>query len=204
MDQSEAVDRMQRGDWSALDTLYNLYAESALRTAYLIVRDKASAEDAVHEAFVQVMRSIGGLRDPGSFRPWFFRILVNSARRMARNRSRFGPLPPDHCNRADPTAPTPVEAAIHSAEIEVLRAALRELQEEHRVLVVLRYFTRLSDLEIAEAVGLPPGTVKSRLHAARRVIQQRLEGSARSADRNVAARVAAAGPISSGAFGPKE
>lgn len=81
-----AVRRLQAGERQALTPLYTAYAEPALRTAFLITRNRATAEDAVHEGFVQVLRSIGSLRDPGAFRPWFYRIVVNAAKRLARAR----------------------------------------------------------------------------------------------------------------------
>lgn len=176
LNEADAVRRLQRGDQSAFDDLYGLHAGAAVRTAYLITRNQTSAEDAVQEAFVQVLRNVSSLRDVASFRSWFYRIVVNAAKRLVRSGSvQTVPLDLENHDKADATAPAPDELALSGEEVERLRAAIGELNEAHRVPVFLRYFTGLSEQEIAQALDLPPGTVKSRLHTARRLLQERLE-----------------------------
>lgn len=169
--------RLQSGDQAALDELFTAYADAALRTAYLITRSQATAEDAVQEAFVQVLRSIRDLRDPALFKPWFYRIVVNSARRLAR-RGMVPLVPLDLAvhDSSDPTAPSPGEVAEGAEELRSLRAAVDELDEAHRLPLVLHYFTGLSEQQIATVLALPRGTVKSRLHKARQVLKKRLMG----------------------------
>lgn len=187
----KAVRRLQQGDQSALDELFAALGQSAMRTAYLITRDQASAEDAVQEAFVQMLRHIGSLRDATAFRAWFYRILVNAARRQARKgRAPVLHLDLNQHDRADPTAPTPEEMVEGSVEVELLREAITVLDDAHRVPLILRYFSDLSDQEIAEAMAIPPGTVKSRLHYARKALQARLEAANRPPAPSVAARIA--------------
>ena len=173
----EAVRRLQAGDRSALNLLYCSFAEAAIRTAFLITRSKAAAEDAVQEAFVQVIRNAPTLRDPASFRPWFYRIVVNSAKRLSRNTSRLVPFDTEHA-MVDLTALSPEEAAIGFEEINMVRAAIALLNDVHRETIILRYYTDLSEEEIAQAVGVPTGTVKSRLNRAREALRERLQGSA--------------------------
>lgn len=169
-----AVLRLQAGDRSALNVLYQIYAEAAIRTAFLITRDKPAAEDAVQEAFVQVIRNAHGLRDPAAFRPWFFRIVVNAAKRLARKGRRSVPLEPGRHDPVDLSALSPDERAIGTEELEMLRVAIGGLSEAHREVIILRYFTGLSEEEMAGVLGLPGGTVKSRLHRAREVLEARL------------------------------
>jgi RNA polymerase sigma factor (sigma-70 family) len=169
--------RLQRGDRAALNDLYAAYAHPAIRIAYAITRSEAVAEDAVQEAFVQVIRNISSLRDPASFRSWFYRIVVNAAKRLSRNDYRSLPLNLDKHDMPDPSVTTPDQAALEAEEVKLLWAAISELDETHRVPIVLRYFTKLSEQEIAEALGIPPGTVKSRLHTARKRLHERIDGA---------------------------
>lgn len=171
--------RLQHGDSSALDDLYRLHASQALRTAYLITRNQTTAEDVVQDAFVQVFRSIGTLHDPASFRGWFYRIVVNAAKRQARS-SPLVALDLANHDKADPTAPTPDERLIDSSEATQLRQAISQLPREQREPVILRYYTGLTDAEIGDALEIPAGTVKSRLHSARKALGQRLERPART------------------------
>ncbi len=177
MDVSNAVLRLQRGDLSALDEIFDAYASSAIRTAYLITRSQDFAEDAVQEAFIQVIRKVSTLRDPSCFRAWFFQIVVNSARRVRRQGSRFRLFDrePDDC--PDLTAPVPEDLALNAEEVNQIRVAIGSLREAHREPLILRYFTGLSEAEVAQILGVPQGTVKSRLHAARRLLHEQLTGN---------------------------
>lgn len=176
--EAEAVRRLASGDQSAFDELYQAYAHAAVRTAYLITRSESAAEDAVHEAFVQVLRNIGSLRDGAAFRPWFYRILINAAKRMARTGpAQLVSLDLEKHDQSDPTVPSPDELAVRSDEVDQVRRLIGTLDEAHREPVYLRYFAGLSEQEIAEALDVPPGTVKSRLHNARKMLEKRLERS---------------------------
>lgn len=177
MNEVEAVRLLKTGDRSAVDSLYGIYAQPAIRTAYLITRNQTAAEDAVHEAFVKVIRNISSLRDVNLFRPWFYRIVVNAAKTLSRNRYRSVPLDVETHDKADMAAVLPDEAAISIEEVETLRSAVAELNDTHRIPVILKYFAGLSEMEIAETLGLPQGTVKSRLYHARKTLQERLEGT---------------------------
>lgn len=175
MADTEAVKRIKAGDRSALDDLYMTYASPAVRTALLITREQAAAEDAVQEAFVQVIRNIASLRDPAAFRSWFYRILINAAKRQVRRRNRVMPLRLDQHDSPDLLSVPPDEAAIHTEEVASLRLALGELTDLYRVPMILRYFTGLSEQETAAALGIPAGTLKTRLHTARKMLHGRLQ-----------------------------
>jgi RNA polymerase sigma-70 factor (ECF subfamily) len=158
-----------------LDHLYSLYAEAAIRTAFLVTRNRAAAEDAVQEAFVQVIRSVSTLRDPASFRPWFYRIVINVAKRLSRSTNRSLSLDLLTHDQVDLSALSPDESAIGIEEIQLVRAAVADLNEAHREVIILRYYTGLSDDEMAVTLGVPIGTIKSRLHRAREALHERLE-----------------------------
>lgn len=121
----------------------------ALRTAYLVTCDQSAAEDVVHDAFVEVLQNIRALRDPANFRQWFYRIVVNKAKRFMRRRAfQALPLVTDMGDRADPGEIAPDEAIVGAEERQLLWASIEQLDELYRVPIVLRYYTELTDAEI--------------------------------------------------------
>lgn len=142
----------------------------AYRTAVLICGNPADAEEAVQDAFLRAWRFRAALPDGDGREPWLYRVLVNSCysklRREIPRRAREGtPLPGVVAPAA---ALDPSELAEHGAVADAIAVALDALPEGLRVPVILRYFTGLSEREIAVAIRRRPGTVKSRLHEARR------------------------------------
>jgi len=144
---------------------------SAYRTACLILRNPADAEEAVQEAFLRVWRFRAAVPSDGGAKPWLYRVLVNAccsklrqeAPRRARN---AGGDVPDLPARE----PTPEAVATQAETAAAVREALVALPEALRVAVVLRYYAGLTEKEIATAIRRRPGTVKSRLHEARRLL----------------------------------
>ena len=135
------------------------HLDTAYRLARAILRDRDDAQDATHDAFVQAWRKWGTLRDPSRFRQWFERILVNICR--DRLRSARSPLRDisEELAIAD-------DGFSQSQDRDVLGAAIAVLSPEHRVVIALRYYRDLSVGQIAATLGVPEGTVNSRLHYA--------------------------------------
>lgn len=175
LDEIELLQRCQGRDFAAFEALYQLYHQRALRTAYLLTRNKPAAEDAVQETFIQIWRGIGTLRETGAFRAWFYKILLATVHRLGKKQRGVVTLP--LFDTPDLNAPVPEEYAEYEAELQELRRAIARLPDTHRIPLVLRYYSRLTDEEIAVALGIPPGTVKSRLHHARKSIQQSLSSA---------------------------
>ena len=156
--------------------------DAAFRLAWAILGDATDAEDAAQEAFAMAWRKRATLRDPGAFEPWFERILVNACRERIRQRVRgrvraIRPVAvPDGDDedsaRADPTAP---DDAANLGTRAAVADALAGLDADHRIVVVLRYWADLTVDQIADRVGVPAGTVKSRLHYALRTLHPELE-----------------------------
>ena len=145
------------------------------RAAWLILRDEAAAEDVAQETFIRAFRNADRLSPGSDARPWLYRIAVNltlnrmrSRRREERAVTRLGPR----------SALFEDAASERGAGDDSVSDALRRLPERLRVPVILRYYLDLSEKEIARALGVRPGTTKSRLHEARRLL---------AADRSVAA-----------------
>jgi RNA polymerase sigma-70 factor (ECF subfamily) len=153
------------------------YQDNAFRAAYLILRDAAEAEDAAQEAMVKAYRAIGRFREGSAFRPWLLKIVVNQALTQATSRSRRSRLAEEAGRSIEPALHTIDETVIDRERARAIWSALDSLKEHERVVVYLRYFLALPERELADFLGVPPGTVKSRLHRAlarlREVIQAR-------------------------------
>ena len=163
----DLIEKWQYGDVSAFETLFRQYEKLVFRTAYLITGSKEAAEDALQEVFVSVWRS-RHTYDPnkGKLTTWLHRITVNQC---LREKARKAPVSvsleekgielPDMRHQFQPE-----EISITRMEYDRLLRAVDELDTKHRSVLVLRYFNDLSYQEIAEALEIPLGTVKSRLN----------------------------------------
>ena len=146
--------------------------DDAYRIARLIVGDPAEAEDATHDAFVAAWRGWTGLRDPGRFDAWFGRILVNTCRnRLRRLRRRTIVDVSALLVEADRTR----DPNLALLDREEIGPAFADLRPDHREVLALRYYLDLPVEQIASRLGIPAGTVKSRLHHALRVLGASLE-----------------------------
>ena len=156
-----AVDHSPQGGESGapvtIDELYRGYRMGMVRLAILLVDDPASAEDVVQEAFTGLFRNWSGLRDKAAAIGYLRAAVVNGSRSMLRRRrTARAYVPPDLG-----TARSAESLAIMSAEHRAVVAALADLPDRQREVLVLRYYGGLSEAEIAEATGLSKGTVKS-------------------------------------------
>lgn len=147
----------------AFGQLVATQTSAVYRLARTYVGD-AGAEDLAQEVFVAAWRALPGLREPDRFGPWLHRIALNRCRSAVRGSARVREIPMDEMTAdraADPAdGYGPVEARA------VVGPALRRLGEEHRAVIALHYAAGLSLHECAEVLGVPDGTVKSRLNAA--------------------------------------
>jgi RNA polymerase sigma-70 factor (ECF subfamily) len=161
--------------------------ERAYRTAVMICGNPADAEEALQDAFLRAWRFRDALPDGARRDAWLYRVLVNACYSKLRREVPRRERERDRVDRNDALAggvEAPDDAAERSALADALAAALRDLPEPLRVVVVLRYYTDLNEREIAIAIRRRPGTVKSRLHDARRRLaaDARLAGFATSAE----------------------
>jgi RNA polymerase sigma-70 factor, ECF subfamily len=154
----------QSGSEQALEHLYRRHWPWAHRAAYLVVHDAAAAEDIAQEAFLSAIRSLDRFDRGRPFGPWLNRIVVNRAIDWARARSlrrETGAELEAEDVVAEPAPET--GSAVYSDDVV---RALKQLSPEHRAVVVLRYLLDYTPGEIAKALGLPRGTVNSRLRRA--------------------------------------
>jgi RNA polymerase sigma factor (sigma-70 family) len=166
-DESELVARARRGDRDAYEELVHAYQGIAFRTAYVVAGNAADAEEAAQDGFVKAYRALWRFRAGADFKPWLLRIVANEARNRRRSAGRRSAL----ALRAaqEPTgeaAPSPEATLLGAERRGQLLAALNRLGEQDREAIACRYFLDLSEAETAAALGVRPGTVKSRLSRA--------------------------------------
>jgi len=167
-DESDAVERARGGDHGAYGELVTRYQALAGRTAYVITGSAADADDVVQEAFVKAYYALGRFRAGAPFRPWFLRIVANEARnrRVAAGRRPTVELDAALDRPSGETALSPEDAALAADLRRGLLTAIDRLREDDRLVLAYRYFLDLSEAEMAEALGIARGTVKSRLSRA--------------------------------------
>jgi len=175
MDERKAIEQLKRRNIKGLETLVRTYQVQAVRSAYLVTRDRDLAEDIVQAAFLRSYERIDQFDADRPFGPWFLRIVVNDAIKAAARRKRFVPLEGEAGKEsvsltdllADPN-PGPADLAEAEETRQAIWTALGRLPPEQRGTIVLRYYLGLGEAEMAEKWSCPRGTVKWRLHAARK------------------------------------
>jgi RNA polymerase sigma factor (sigma-70 family) len=163
----ELVERARAGDRAAFDALAERHRATAFGAAYALLGDAHDAEDATQEALIQAWRRLADLREPDRFPGWLYRIVQNRCRNVLA-RSRRATVPLDRVARSVAAA----EAGADTEAAEAVRAALGSLSEPHRLATTLHYVDGYSIAEVAGRLGVPVGTVKRRLHDARRRLGQ--------------------------------
>ncbi len=158
----------QDGERAALDALIARWQPRLFRHGLRLLRDDAAARDVVQETWLAVMRGLRRLDDPARFGAWAFRILTRRAADLQRGEARRREVE----GQVEPRVPDPPPP-----ELDALRAALARLPTARRALLALFYVEGLSVADIAEVLGVPAGTVKSRLFHARKQLRAMLERS---------------------------
>ena len=167
-EEADLVERARRGSAAAYEELVRRYAELAFRTALLVTGSAADAEEAAQDGFVRAHAALPRFRSGAPFRPWLLRIVANAARnrRRAAGRREALALRVAEGLSPDDAGPSP-EAAVEAAEERrALLRALGRMTEEDRQVIGCRHLLELSVEETAAALGIPDGTVKSRLSRA--------------------------------------
>ena len=160
VDEQDAIRRCQTGDPEAFRPIVERYEDMLMGAIYLMTRDRAVSEELVQETFVRAWKGIGTFRLGQPLKPWLVRIAVNQTlNEKARRRAPVEPLSDRDGGSTDP-------GFRRADERDEIRRALSRLSDEHRRVVVLRYFVDLSTREAANALGIREGTVKSRLRRA--------------------------------------
>lgn len=171
---AELIERARSGDHEAFQAIVVAVADRLMGIAFGILRDRAAAEDAVQASIVAAWRDIHSLRDPSRFDAWIGRILVRacyaSRRDSVRQQAVVRLMPPPG---SDP------DLLAGLVRRDTLERAFRHLPIDQRVILVYRFFLDLPVERIAIELGLPAGTVKSRLHYATIAMRAAIEADAR-------------------------
>ncbi len=174
--QRALVDRAKLGDGEAFDALARTVGDRCMAIACRILRDPGLAEDAVQAALVTAWRELRKLRDPDRFEPWLHRILANACYAEARRRRRWSAD-----IRVLPTASAYDQGEVLTIDDrDQLERALRRLTLEQRTVLVFHHYLDLALPEVADRLGIPLGTVKSRLHYAMTALRASLEADDRT------------------------
>lgn len=164
--------RCQEGDADAFDALVGRWQERLWRHAWRLTGSEDAAWDVLQETWIAVSRDIRRLEDPAAFQGWAYRISSNKCRDWVRRRRRQRQADETYSEQARNTEDAASEAGDLAA---TLQEALARLPGRDRAILSLRYAEGFDIAEIAEILAVPPGTVKSRLHYARRRLSQYVE-----------------------------
>ena len=167
LEEAELIERARKGEVMAYEELVRRYQDVAVRAAHVIAPD-GDAEDAAQEAFVKAYAALPRFRAGSPFRPWLLRIVTNEARNRRRSAGRRTGLAlrAAEDRPLGDAAPSPESAVLAHEARAALVAALNLLRDDDREVIGARYFLELSEAETADTLGIPRGTVKSRLSRA--------------------------------------
>jgi RNA polymerase sigma-70 factor (ECF subfamily) len=161
------VEAARGGDRDAFAVLVHQASDRLFALAYRILRDPHAAEDVLQDALITIWRELPGLRESDRFEAWVHRILIHTcyaqSRRDKRRMSVIRPLAAD-----DPEAPDDAQTVIDRDELERI---FRRLPVDQRAVFVLHHYTGLPLVEVADTLGIPAGTARSRLHYATRALR---------------------------------
>jgi RNA polymerase sigma-70 factor (ECF subfamily) len=164
LDETELVRRAQQGDVDAYEELVKMNQAVAHRTAFLITGQDSDAQDAAQRGFIKAYYALDRFHLGKPFRPWLLKIVANEARNLRRSTGRRAGLELRLAeDRPRDAAPSPEGAVLASEPLDALVRAINELQERDRLVIAYRYWLDLSEAEMAAALGVARGTVKSRL-----------------------------------------
>ena len=177
LDTEALIRRCQRGDRLAIEVLIRRHQNYVYRLCYLVMRNEQDAEDMTQETFIRAFRALPRfeIRDGASFEAWLYRISVNACRsRMRRKWYQVLPWPEPAPQMVAEPEKQPDRVTMQGEHRDQVLEAIDTLGEKHRLVVILRYYAGLSNEEIAQTLGIPSGTVRSRLHIARNRLRKLL------------------------------
>src|SRR5688572_13312372 len=181
--------RLRERDERAFRELVAEHRDRVFNLTYRMLGNRAEAEDVAQEVFITVFKTIDTFREESKFSTWLYRVTVNHCKNRIKYLARRHDRDRDELDEAthspngasvntsfsSPRTPQP-DRALEGVQMEViLQKAIEQLDDDHRIVVVLRDVEDLSIEEICEITGLPDGTVKSRLHRARLALRKKLQ-----------------------------
>ena len=166
INEQDLIARAQHGDVLAYEQLVQQYEQIAFRVAYLMTHEEHEAADAAQDAFLRAYRALGSFKPGQPFRPWLLRIVTNTALNRIQATQRRARMTERYTRQVIvENSHLSIEgfAVKHEQQLRLI-AAVSQLNPDQQALIALRYFLELSEAEVAAALNIPRGTVKSRLH----------------------------------------
>ncbi len=183
----DLIDRVKKKQTGAFEQLVRKYQDRVYNLSFRFLREREIAEEVAQDVFVSIYKHIDGFKGEAKFSTWLFRVVANhchnKSKYLRRRRHKLQdsidvPIETEDGERkrelADDPLLSPEELSTRRNMNEAIQDAISHLDEDHRVIVLLRDVEDLSYEEIGEILGLPEGTVKSRLHRARNELRERL------------------------------
>lgn len=179
MEEQSAISRLKQGELDGLEILVNRYQAQAVHAAYMIVFDRSLAEDIVQMAFIKVAESIDQFDIERPFAPWFYRIVVNDALKLAKKQKRNVSLE----SQLDETTmqlakwltdpePQPEQLVMIKENRQIILKAIQSLPPGQRAVIVMRYFFDMSMRDMSTEIGRPLSTIKWWLRDARKRLRR--------------------------------
>ena len=174
----DLVELAVAGDREAFSELIRLSVNRLYAAARLILRDQWRAEDATQDALVAAWQGLSGLRDPDRFEAWLYRVLIRTCHRAARSNIERRQTRLDEVHLDELRFEPPIDLG----DRDLLERAFRRLDTDERAILVMHYFVGYSIAEVADVLGVPVGTAKSRLSRASQAMRSALDADARGFD----------------------
>jgi len=180
------IARLKERDERAFNEIVRAHGDKVFSLVYRMIGNRAEAEDLAQEVFVTVFKTVDTFRGESKFSTWLLRIAANHCKNrikyLSRRRTDANGLDDIAEEKMSDVGRAPVQSHIDAPDVlleaaeldRIMQAAIGELDEEHRLLIILRDVEELSYEEIGEVTALPEGTIKSRLHRARMTIKEYL------------------------------
>lgn len=168
MNETEVVKKIQAGDMNAFEEIFEIYKNQAIRYAYLITNNKFTSEDIVQETFVKCYLKIKDLKNVEQFKSWLFKIITRTAWDYMKKDKAVLPVEDIFEKAKNENIDKSLHSYIRNEESKMLRAEIDNLELKQKTVIVLYYFNGFTIKEIAKIMGCFEGTVKSRLHSARK------------------------------------
>lgn len=182
MEDRLAISRLKQGDLNGLETLVKRYQATAVHAAYLILYDRALAEDVAQTAFVKAAERIQQFDETRPFAPWFYRMVVNDALKLAGKQQRVVSLEEQLDTPAAKVAEWLVDPAQRPEQLveqmetrRLILQAIQSLPPEQRAVIVMRYFLNMSEVGMSAKMGRPLSTIKWWLRDARQRLHRLME-----------------------------
>ena len=171
-DESALILELKQNNPEAVDQVVDRFSKPLFVFIMRMVDNQATAEDIFQDTWVRVIRNIGSFRGDCRFSTWLFQIALNLCRNLMRHKARRSFV---GIEEASNLAEDPEVDGMKILQAQKVRRLIASLPPKMREVIVLRYYHEKTDVEIAEVTGLPPGTVKSRLHRATELLRSKIE-----------------------------